>query len=76
MCSLHDGIELEKRKIPAAVICTDLFIPTANAQGSISGIQAYPFAVIRHPIGRLGDDELRKQAEIAAAQVIKLLLSK
>lgn len=76
MCSLHDGIELEKRNIPAAVISTDLFIPTANAQSMISGITSYPFAVIPHPIGRLNETELMERAEAAAAQVIKLLLSK
>ncbi|MFC1904460.1 hypothetical protein ACFLXT_01645 [Chloroflexota bacterium] len=41
----------------------------------ISGIPSYPFAIIRHPIGRLSEDELRERAEVAAAQVIKLLVS-
>ena len=73
---MHDGIELEKRKIPTAVICTDLFIPTAKAQAAISGITSYPFAVIPHPISRLGEDELRESAEVAAGQVMELLLNK
>ncbi len=71
---MHDGIELEKRNIPAAVICTDLFIPTANAQSMISGIAAYSFAVTPHPIGRLDENELRERAKDLAAQVVKLLV--
>ena len=76
MCSLHDGIELEKRNIPTAVICTDLFVPTANAQSMISGITSYSFAVIPHPISRLDENELMERAEAAATQVVKLLLNK
>ena len=76
MCSLHDGIELEKRNIPAAVICTDLFVPTANAQSRISGIASYSFAVISHPISSLDENELMERAEAATTQAIKLLLNK
>ncbi|MFC1980680.1 hypothetical protein ACFLVN_00285 [Chloroflexota bacterium] len=70
---MHDGIELEKRKIPSAVICTDLFIPTARVQAAISGIPSYSFITIAHPISRLAENELRERAEIAAGQVMKLL---
>ena len=73
---MHDGIELEKRKVPTGVICTDLFIATAKIQAAISGILSYPFAVIPHPISRLGEDELRERAEVAAAQIIELLVNK
>ena len=76
MCSLHDGIELEKRKIPAAVICTDLFIPSAKTQAAISGIPSYPFVIVPHPIGRLGGDGLKERAAVAAPQVVELLLNK
>lgn len=64
---------MEKRHIPAAVIVTDLFISTAKAQATISGIPSYPFAVIPHPISRLGEDELKKRAEEAASQVLAYL---
>ncbi|MFC1982273.1 hypothetical protein ACFLV5_00550 [Chloroflexota bacterium] len=70
---MHDGIELEKRHVPAAVIITDLFIDTAKLQVSISGIPTYPFAVIPHPISRLGEDELRDRAEKATGQILSCL---
>ena len=73
---MHDGIELEKQAIPTVVICTDLFAPTAKAQAAISGFPSYPFAIIPHPIGRLGEEELGERAEMAAAQVMELLGNK
>ena len=73
---MHDGIELEKRNIPTAVICTDLFIPTGKAQATISGIPAYPFAIIPHPIGRLEENEIRERVRLAIPQVVELLLNK
>ena len=72
---MHDGIELEKREIPSAVIITDMFIPTAKAQAAISGIPDYPFAVIPQPISRLSEKELGKRAETAVIRVIELLLN-
>jgi hypothetical protein len=73
---LHDGIELEKRKIPTAVICSDLFINTAQAQAVISGIPSYPFVTLPHPIARMGIKDLRNKAKLAAGQVIKILINK
>ena len=75
MCSLHDGIELEKREIPVAVICTDLFISSAKAQAAISGIPSYPFVIVPHPISRLGEDGLKEIAKMAESQVVELLLN-
>jgi hypothetical protein len=70
---LHDGIELERRGVPAAVICTDQFIESARAQAAICGNPSYPFVVVPHPIGSLTDAELRDRARTAADQVIAIL---
>ena len=71
---MHDGIEIERRGKPAAVVCTDRFIVTARAQAAACGLPDYPFAVVPHPIGRLPEEVLRERAEQAAPQVVKLLL--
>ena len=73
---MYDGIQLEKQKIPVAVIITDLFTSTAKMVALISGIPSYPFVSIPHPIGRLEKDELKERAIEATPQVIKLLLNK
>jgi hypothetical protein len=70
---LHDGIELERRGVPTAVICTDQFIESAKAQAAICGNPGYPFVVVPHPIGSLTADELRARARAAATQVIAIL---
>jgi hypothetical protein len=70
---LHDGIELERRGVPTAVICTDQFVASAKAQAEICGNPHYPFVVVSHPIGSLTTAELRARATSAAPQVIEIL---
>ena len=70
---MHDGIELERRGVPTAVICTDQFIASAKAQAEICGNPSYPFVVVAHPIGSLTPAELRDRAKTAAPQVIEVL---
>jgi hypothetical protein len=70
---LHDGIELERRGVPTAVICTDQFVESARAQAVIAGNAGYPFVVVAHPIGSLTAGELRDRARRAMPQVIEIL---
>jgi hypothetical protein len=70
---LHDGVELERRGVPTAVICTDQFVASARAQAAIAGNADYPFVVVAHPIGSLTGAELRERARTAAPQVIDIL---
>ena len=71
---MHDAITLEKRKVPAALVCTDQFIVTAKAMAKIQGLPEYPFAVVPHPMGSLTQDNTHRRAEEALPQVIELLL--
>jgi hypothetical protein len=70
---LHDGIELDRRGVPAAVICTDQFVASARAQAEICGNPGYEFAVVAHPLGSLTAAELRDRADAAVPQVIAIL---
>jgi hypothetical protein len=70
---LHDGIELDRRGVPAAVICTDQFVASAQAQAAICGNPGYAFAVVAHPIGSLTAAELQERAAVALPQVIAIL---
>ena len=70
---MRDGIELEQLGVPAAVICTRPFIPTAKAMASACGLPDYPFAVVEHPIGSLSPEGLRERAMAALPQVIAVL---
>ena len=70
---MHDGIELDRRGVPTAVICTDQFIQSAKAQAAICGNPEYPFAVVAHPIGSLTPAELQARAAVALPQVLAIL---
>ena len=73
---MHDGIELEKLGVPAAVIITNEFIAQAKAIAEIQGIPDYPFAVVPHPIGRLTPEDLKERANEALPQVLDILAKK
>ena len=64
---------MERRGVPAAVICSDQFIESARAQAAICGNPDYPFVVVPHPIGSLTETELGERARLAAGQVIDIL---
>jgi hypothetical protein len=70
---VHDGIELDRRGVPVAVICTDQFVVSASAQATICGSPDYPFVVVGHPIGSLTVAELRARAAAALPQVLAIL---
>ncbi|MBI2322486.1 MAG: hypothetical protein HYU88_10500, partial [Chloroflexi bacterium] len=50
---MHDGIEVERRGVPAAAIITDAFVPTAVAMTKIDGAPDYPYLVAPHPLSNL-----------------------
>jgi hypothetical protein len=72
---VHDAITLEKRGVPAAVICTEPFISSAKAMSRIGGIPDYPFVVVPHPLWSLTDEGLRGVAMRAAPEVLQILLA-
>ena len=69
-----DAIFFEKRGIPAAVIITEPFIPTALTIAELAAMPGYPHAVIPHPVGSLSPAEVCRRAEAVAARVEALLL--
>ena len=73
---MHDGITLENRGVPTAVICTEPFISSGKAMSKIGGIPDYPFVVVPHPLGSLTAEALRERAALAAPDVLSILLAK
>ena len=69
-----DAISFEKRGVPAVVIITEPFIPTAAAMAELAGMPGYPYAVIPHPVGSLSPEEVRRRADAVATRVETLLL--
>ena len=71
---MHDGIQFEKRGIPAAVFWTVAFVSSAVAMSKMGGIPEFPFAVVPHPLGSLDETLLRERARKVAGDVVKILL--
>jgi hypothetical protein len=68
-----DGIALEKKGIPSAVICTEAFIVTGKAIAAAHNAADYPFIIVKHPIASSTDEELAEQARVAVPQVASML---
>lgn len=47
---------------------------TAKNIARIMGLAAYPFVMVRHPIGSCTPEELRARAEVAYGQAVEILL--
>jgi hypothetical protein len=68
-----DAISFEKRGIPAAVVITAPFAPTAEAMARLAGMPGYPCAVAPHPFGSLGPAEVAARADALVEPVERLL---
>lgn len=70
---MYDGLMIEQRGTPAAVICTEQFISSARMTAQTFGMTGFPFAKILHPIGRVSKEELAERAVVALPQVLAIL---
>jgi hypothetical protein len=72
---VHDGLHLDRAGIPAATICTDHFVATAQATAGVWGVPDYPVIYMPHPLSTLTDDEIQAGARRLADQVVRVLLT-
>jgi hypothetical protein len=70
---VHDGIHLDRASIPAATICTDHFVTTAQATASVWGVPDYPVIYMPHPLSKLSETEIQAQAHSLVQQVVRVL---
>jgi hypothetical protein len=70
-----DGILLERRGIPAAAICTDVFVPNGQAIAAAHGAPAYPFTLVRHPLASASQEELAREAKRVLPDILRLLVN-
>ena len=71
-----DAIGFEKRGIPAAVVITEPFVPTAEAIARLAGMPGYPCIVVPHPFGSLTPAQVAERADRIVERVEALLLSR
>jgi hypothetical protein len=66
-------IQLRKRGLITAVICSDPFRKLATTQARVLGVPDLPLVMIRHPLGGLSIEQVEGRVLVALPQVVKLI---
>ena len=59
--------------MPAASICTDSFVPAAQAMAKVYGFPGYRFVTMPHPLASLDDKQLHEHARALLPDVLRIL---
>jgi hypothetical protein len=70
-----DGINLEKRGIPAVSILTTSFTRSGDAMARRYGFPGYRYAMVQHPLGGVSPEECKQKAREVLEDVIAILAS-
>ena len=73
---MHDGVALEARSRPTAVVVTTEFVREAEVQRAALGMEGLVPVVIRHPLSTLTDAEIDARAEVVATQAVRIWLGR
>ena len=73
---MHDGVSLEARSRPTAVVVTTEFLHEAEVQRAALGMEALRPVVIRHPLSTLTDAEIEARAADVATQAVRIWLGR
>lgn len=71
--AVADGVVFERAGLPAAVICSDAFVATADAMADLRGAPGYRYLTTAHPVAVLTPDQVRQRAALLVADVAALL---
>ena len=71
---MHDGVTLETKGLPTAVVVTSAFVREAKVQGEALGMTDLAPVVISHPLSTLTDAEIDQRIAEAVDQVGRIWL--
>ena len=71
---MHDGVMLEEKGVPTAVVVTDVFLHEAKVQRKALGMDELEPVVITHPLSTLLDEEIEGRAREIIPQMKAILL--
>lgn len=74
--AVADGVALESRGLPAAVICSDAFRGSADAIAALHGAPGYQYATTPHPVAVLTPGQVRERAAAVLPDVLDLLVAR
>jgi hypothetical protein len=73
--AVTDGVALEGRGTPAAVICSDAFRGSADAIAELRGAAGYRYATTPHPVAVLTPEQVRQRALAVLPDVVALVVA-
>jgi hypothetical protein len=73
---VHDGIAFEERRIPTAVLATEVFLNAARAQAQALGMPGFAVISVPHPVQNLTPEEVRQRADQAFEAVVQKLVDR
>ncbi len=59
--------------MPAVSICTEPFVPAAQAMARVYGFPAYQFATMPHPLASLDEAQIQARAHDLMPRVLRIL---
>lgn len=71
--AIADGVLFERHGTPAAVICSDAFVATADAMADVQQAPGYSYVTTPHPVAGLTPAQVHDRAAQVASQVAELL---
>ncbi len=71
---MHDGVSLETKAVPTAVVVTTEFLHEAHVQRAALGMEGLEPVVIDHPLSTLTEEEIDGRVEQAVAQIRRVWL--
>ena len=66
-------IEVRRRGVPSAVICSEPFLKLGQTQSRVLGAPELPLIIIKHPLGGISMDDVKARADSALPQVLEVL---
>lgn len=69
--AVADGIVLESRGLPTAVVCTEAFDVTSRAMARLKGQPDFPYLLMPHPIANLTPDGITGRGRDLAARIAR-----
>ena len=70
---MADGTIFERKGLQTAAILTDTFRRPGDAMARVQGFREYRYAVIKHPISSLNQDQICELARGVVADVLAIL---
>lgn len=71
--AVADGVLFEAAGVPAAVICSDAFVATADAMAGLRGAPGYRYVTTEHPVAVLTPQQVQERAKHVVPGVVALL---